>query len=91
MAAILRHSIGVEDGGPGLPFVNWSTRGGDLRAAHFVGMHAFQILPLFAVLLERFAVKRAALLTALFGIFYFGLFSLIFVEAWLGKPLIAMN
>lgn len=89
MSAQIGHAVGVSDGGAGLPLVNWSTKGGDLRVAHFVGMHAYQAVPFFAYTLEKYNVKRATVLTAMFAVLYFGFFTFVFIQALRGKPLIA--
>ena len=47
MVAHLKHTIGGTDGLDGWPLLNWSKKYGDLRIAHFFGIHALQAVPLF--------------------------------------------
>jgi hypothetical protein len=45
----------------GLAFFHWSTTGGDLRVAHFIGLHATQFVPLAALSRDRRIVYGTAL------------------------------
>lgn len=53
MGSRLTHTIGGTDHEAVLPFVNWSTKYGDPRIAHFIGMHALQVLPVLAFYLLK--------------------------------------
>lgn len=46
-------------GGQTLPLVGWALGGGDLRPAHFVGIHAGQLLPLFGFAVAALGLRRA--------------------------------
>lgn len=82
MAQRLGHAVGAPDEGPGLPVVNWSTKGGDLRVAHFVGMHALQVLPVLGFLTESVAAVAGA-----FAV-WVGISAGVMVQALRGRPLV---
>ena len=92
MIAANGHSMGVPDGGPGLPLLGWSTTGGDLRIAHFVGMHALQGLPLLAAALvatRRFTDGTRVLLVRIAAAAWAGLVVLLTWQALRAQPLLA--
>ncbi len=89
MSAQIGHTVGAADGGAGLPVVNWSTQNGDLRVAHFFGMHAFQAVPFFAYTLEKYHIKSPTVWTFAFALAYLSLFSFLFIQAVHGQPLFA--
>lgn len=92
MIAQSSHSIGAPSDGPGLPLLNWSVTGGDLRIAHFIGLHALQILPLtgyVAARWERLSTHGSLLAVGIVGSLYATLTGATFVLAMQGQPLVS--
>lgn len=82
MVGLLSHTVGAPDGGPGLPIVNWSKSHGDLRVAHFLGLHSLQVLPMFGYYLSRTKTQ-----TIIFSGVYFVIIAAVFFQAMKGIPL----
>jgi hypothetical protein len=83
MASQLSHTIGAPMGGPGLPVFNWSTEFGDLRVAHFIGIHSLQIFPLFGYYIAK--TNRSV---KIFAVVYFLLTTFLLVQALQKSPLL---
>ncbi len=87
MAARLSHTVGsVMETTEGLPVLNWSRESGDLRIAHFFGMHALQVLPLLGYFIVR--TKRSIILIS---ILYAAIVTALLLQALKGVPLIALG
>lgn len=83
MGGRLSHNVGAPEGmfTEGIPILNWSRKYGDLRVAHFLGMHALQILPLLA-----YYLLRNVTMTVVVGILYGAYTTFTFLQALAGKP-----
>jgi hypothetical protein len=82
--------VGVPSAAAGaIPLLRWSTEVGDLRPAHFLALHAMQVLPLVGWWLERrgHATVRAVHWLAAGWV---ALTGAVFIQALLGLPLIRL-
>jgi len=91
MTVVGAHTVGGPDGGPGLPGTGWSTDHGDLRVAHFLGLHALQALPILALVLARRRVSDLVRLrlTIMGAASYMTLFAILLSQALRAQPVLA--
>jgi hypothetical protein len=74
--------------------LGWSTTGGDLRVAHFVGIHGLQVAPAIGWLIASFApgwlsARGRGRLAIIAGLAWIGLTFLLLWQALRGQSLIA--
>jgi hypothetical protein len=76
--------------GPTLPLFGWSGSAGDLRVAHFVGLHAAQFFPLLGLTLSAWTRRgtRRALLVA--SLLWPAVILSLLVQALAGRPFIPL-
>jgi len=83
------HTVGAPDGGPGLPGTGWSVQHGDVRIPHFIGLHAMQVLPLFALALGGRRAQTARVRMMLVATAsYAALFAILLWQALRGQSLV---
>jgi hypothetical protein len=85
------HTVGGPDGGPGLPGTGWSLEHGDIRVAHFLGLHAMQMLPLLAlfVISRGWPELRRIRMVWAMSASYVSLFALLLWQALRGQSVTA--
>jgi hypothetical protein len=88
MSAQPGHAVGATGGH--VPLFGWNRSGGDLRIAHFLGIHAQQALPILALLAGGLAAPRRWALLAGGTLLYVALALAIFAQAIAGRPLLPL-
>ncbi len=81
------HTVGAPDGGRSMPFTGWSADHGDLRIAHFLGLHAMQILLLGWWLTRRqWSHRRQIRLILALAVSSTFAFAVVLLQALHGQP-----
>ncbi len=90
MSVINSHNVGGKIGEAGLTFLNWSTLFGDLRVAHFFGIHSLQVIPIlgFFVSTNIKNESKASLMIWLGSIIYLGFVCFTLMQAINGMPFV---
>jgi hypothetical protein len=88
MSAQPGHSVGAHGGNVAL--FGWNRSGGDLRVAHFLGIHAQQAIPLLAALVAGLAARARWAAIAAGTLAYVALTLAVFVQAVAGRPLLPL-
>ena len=86
MGSRMNHSVGAINDNSNMWLIGWSKTVGDLRVAHFIGMHALQLLPLLS-----FYIFKNTKATIIISILYSLLAVSTLVQALNGKPLITQK
>ncbi len=82
MGSRLNHSVGALNDNSSIFILGWSKTVGDLRIAHFIGMHALQLLPFLS-----YYVLKSNKATFIIAVLYFLLAGFTLYQALKGKPL----
>jgi hypothetical protein len=88
MSAQPGHAVGAVGGQ--VPVFGWNRSGGDLRIAHFLGIHAEQAIPLLALTLAPLAKPLRRWGLAVGTAAYCGITFAIFAQAVAGRPLLPL-
>ena len=81
---------GVASDAGGLSIFGWARDGGDLRVAHFFGMHAMQVLPVVALAADRLASRWASAVVLVATTAYAALTCAVLAQALAGRPFLPM-
>jgi hypothetical protein len=85
------HNVGIPlAGDAGIPIFGWLRTAGDLRVAHFLGIHAQQAIPIFGAISVALFAARARPAVVAFALLYVLLVGVTVIQALLGRPLLPL-
>jgi hypothetical protein len=88
MSQMPGHSVGAEGGR--VFFFGWNRSGGDLRVAHFLGIHAEQAIALLAALVAGWSAPARWAALAAGTLAYVAVTLAVFAQAVAGRPLLPL-